>query len=111
MDVSTREQWSTIAQQTVSAQPRVAEILKPYVCHNVHCIVAHHQHFQGRYDYEFLGMNPNLRDQHADEPWYELTETFADHWDQTSFDSEFTSSPLEHFAPMVRREFARAKSL
>lgn len=175
MDVSTREQWSTIVAETTAAQPRVAErllgmvsglsaitdgfsldqmqhalqtatraerdgadeevvvasllhdvgklisvanhpriaaeILRPYVRHEVYCMVAFHQDFQGRYYYEHLGMDPNLREQHVGQPWYELAERFADRWDQKSFDPLFVSEPLEHFAPLVQRVFARPKSL
>ncbi len=175
MDVSTREQWMEIVDQTISAQPRVArqilamvkglsditdgfsvdqlqhalqtatraeldgadeevivasllhdvgklisvanhpkiaaEILRPYVRHEVFCMVALHQDFQGRYYYEHLGMDPNLRDQHRDEPWYELAERFADRWDQKAFDPDFPAQTLEHFEPMVNHVFARAKSI
>jgi predicted HD phosphohydrolase len=175
MDVSTREQWMSIAEETVAAQPRVgvqlismikglsaitdgfsldqmehalqtatraerdgadeevvvaallhdvgklisvanhpriaAEILKPYVRHEVYCMVAFHQDFQGRYYYEYLGLDPNLREHHVGEPWYDLAEKFADAWDQKAFDPGYQSQPLEHFEPMVQRVFARAKSL
>lgn len=175
MDVSTREQWMTIAEETIAAQPRVgqqvlsmvkglsnitdgfsvdqmqhalqtatraerdgadeevivasllhdvgklisvpnhpkiaAEILKPYVRHEVYCMVAYHQDFQGRYYYEYLGMDPNLREQHVGQPWYELAEKFADHWDQKAFDPAYAPESLEHFEPMVLRVFAHAKSL
>ena len=175
MDVSTREQWMTIVDKTLDAQPRVArqllsmvqglsaisdgfsidqmqhalqtatraerdgadeevivasllhdvgklisvanhpriaaEILRPYVRHEVYCMVAYHQDFQGRYYYEHLGMNPNLREQHRGEAWYELAETFADRWDQKAFDPAFDSATIEHFEPMVVRVFARAKSI
>jgi predicted HD phosphohydrolase len=175
MEVSTREQWMTIVDETVAAQPRVgrqllsmiqgleaitdgfsvdqmehalqtatraeaagadeevvvasllhdvgklisvanhpriaAEILRPYVRHEVYCMVAHHQDFQGRYYYEHLGLDPTLREQHRHEPWYALAETFADEWDQKSFDPQFPSRSLEHFEPMVLRVFARAKSI
>jgi predicted HD phosphohydrolase len=175
MDVSTREQWMTIAEKTIAAQPRVgeqllsmvkglsaitdgfsvdqmehalqtatraerdgadeevivasllhdvgklisvpnhpkiaAEILKPYVRHEVYCMVAYHQDFQGRYYYEYLGMNPNLREQHLGEIWYPLAEQFADTWDQKAFDPDYQSESLEHFEPMVHRVFAQAKSL
>src|ERR1700677_1021675 len=33
-----------------------AEILTPYVRHEVYCMVSFHQYFQGRYYYEHLGM-------------------------------------------------------
>jgi predicted HD phosphohydrolase len=175
MDVSTREQWMTIVDETISVQPRVAkqllamiqglggisdgfsinqmehalqtatraerdgadeevivasllhdvgklisvpnhpkiaaEILRPYVRHDVYCMVAHHQDFQGRWYYEHLGMDPNLRERHVGEPWFELAEQFADVWDQKAFDPAYESEPLEHFEPMVTRVFARAKSI
>ena len=175
MDVSTREQWMTIAEKTIAAQPRVAEqllsmikgrsaitdgfsidqmehavqtatraeregadeevivasllhdvgklisvpnhpmiaaeILRPYVREDVYRMVAHHQDFQGRHYYEHLGMNPNLRENHVGQPWYELAEKFADRWDQKAFDPGYDSLPLEHFEPMVRRVFAKAKSI
>jgi predicted HD phosphohydrolase len=175
MDVSTREQWMTIVDETIAAQPRVAqqllamiqglgaitdgfsidqmqhalqtatraerdgadeevivasllhdvgklisvpnhpkiaaEILRPYVRHDVYCMVAHHQDFQGRWYYEHLGMDPNLRERYVGEPWFELAEQFADVWDQKAFDPAYESEPLEHFEPMVTRVFARAKSI
>ena len=175
MDVSTREQWMTIAEKTIAAQPRVGqqllsmlkglseitdgfsvdqmehalqtatraerdgadeevivasllhdvgklisvpnhrkladEILKPYVRHEVNCMVASHPDFQGRYYYEYLGMDPTLRDQHVGQDWYPLAERFADNWDQKAFDPSYESESLEHFEPMVHRVFAQAKSL
>ncbi len=97
---------------SVPNHPKIAaEILKPYVRHEVYCMVAFHQDFQGRYYYEHLGMDPNLRDQHRGEPWYELAERFADHWDQRAFDPQYDAEPLEHFEPMVVDVFARAHSI
>ena len=175
MDVSTREQWMTIVDETLAAQPRVAqqllamiaglsnitdgfsidqmehalqtatraerdgadeevvvaallhdvgklisvanhpkiaaEILRAYVRHDVYCMVAYHQDFQGRWYYEHLGLDPNLRERHVGEPWYSLAERFADVWDQKAFDPDYQSETLDHFAPMVTRVFARAKSI
>jgi hypothetical protein len=56
-------------------------------------------------------MDPNLRDQHRGQPWYELAEKFADQWDQKAFDPTFESQPLEHFEPMVISVFAQAHSI
>jgi predicted HD phosphohydrolase len=96
----------------VANHPKIAaEILKPYVRYDVYCMVAYHQDFQGRYYYEYLGMNPNLREKHVGEPWYELALQFADDWDQKAFDPDYQSEPLEFFEPMVLRVFAQAKSL
>jgi predicted HD phosphohydrolase len=175
MDVSTREQWIEIVEQTIENHPRVArgilemvrglsaisdgfsvdqmqhalqtatraerdgadeevivasllhdvgklisvpnhpkiaaEILKPYVRDDVYCMVAYHQDFQGRYYYEHLGMDPNLRDQHRGQPWYELAERFADHYDQKAFDPHYESETLEHFEPMVVNVFAAVHSI
>jgi predicted HD phosphohydrolase len=97
---------------SVPNHPRIAaEILKSYVRHEVYCMVAYHQDFQGRYYYEHLGMDPNLRDQHRGQPWYELAERFADEWDQKAFDPEFEPESFEHFEPMVINVFAQAHSL
>jgi predicted HD phosphohydrolase len=97
---------------SVPNHPRIAaEILRPYVRHEVYCMVAFHQDFQGRYYYEHLGMDPNLREQHRGEPWYELAERFADHYDQKAFDPQYDAESLEHFEPMVVNVFAQAHSI
>jgi len=56
-------------------------------------------------------MDVSTREQWMDQPWYELAENFADHWDQKVFDSTFAYESLEHFEPMVISVFAQAKSL
>ena len=97
---------------SVINHPRIAaEILRPYVRDEVFWMIAAHQDFQGRHYYSFLGMDPSLREQHRGQPWFELAEKFADDWDQTSFDPNFSSRSLEHFEPMVRRVFATPLSL
>lgn len=97
---------------SVPNHPRIAaEILRPYVRDEVYCMVAFHQDFQGRYYYEYLGMDPNLRDQHRGQPWYDLAERFADHYDQKAFDPQYDPEPLEHFEPMVVSVFAQAHSI
>jgi len=97
---------------SVPNHPKIAaEILKPYVRHEVYCMVSYHQDFQGRYYYEHLGMDTNLREQHRGQPWYELAERFADHWDQKAFDPAYEAESLEHFEPMVNNVFAQAHSI
>jgi predicted HD phosphohydrolase len=88
-----------------------AEILKPYVRHEVYCMVAFHQDFQGRYYYEHLGMDPNLREQYQGQPWYDVAERFADYYDQKAFDPQYDAEPLEHFEPMVVNVFTQAHSI
>jgi predicted HD phosphohydrolase len=97
---------------SVPNHPKIAaEILKPYVHYDVYCMVSYHQDFQGRYYYEHLGMDPNLRDQHRGQPWYELAEKFADQWDQKAFDPDYLVETLEHFEPMVVNVFSQAHSI
>jgi predicted HD phosphohydrolase len=84
-----------------------AEMLKPYVSSETYEIIRTHQDFQGRHYYELMGMDPNARQRHASEPWYALAETFTDEWDQTSFDPNYETLPLEYFEPMIDRVFSK----
>lgn len=97
---------------SVANHPRIAaEILRPYVRSEVADVIAAHQDFQGRHYYAHLGLDPDARDRYSGEPWYSLAERFADDWDQTSFDPDYPTKPLEHFEPMVREVFARARTI
>jgi predicted HD phosphohydrolase len=97
---------------SVANHPKIAaEILRPYVRPEVAEMIAVHQDFQGKHYYAFLGMDPTLRTRHEGAAYYDLAETFADDWDQTSFDPNYPTQSLEHFAPMVRRVFAQARSI
>ena len=90
-----------------------AEILTPYVRPEVYDMIRVHQDFQGAHYYHHFGGDPNARDKHRDaldDATYELAKKFADDWDQTSFDPDYDTLPLEHFEPMVREVFGRAKS-
>lgn len=88
-----------------------AEILKPYVREEVYWMIKAHQDFQGRHYYHHFGGDANARAKYEGEPWYELAARFADEWDQTSFDPDYDSLPLEHFEPAVREVFARARMM
>lgn len=98
---------------SVPNHPEIAAaILKPYVRPEVHTMILVHQDFQGAHYYHHFGGDPNAREQHRNrlspEEW-ELAERFADEWDQTSFDPDYDTLPLEHFEPKVRQVFAAAK--
>jgi predicted HD phosphohydrolase len=88
-----------------------AALLNPYVRAEVVWIVDVHQDFQGRHYYAFLGKDPDARKGHARHPAYALAERFADEWDQTSFDPDYDTLPLEHFEPLVRDIFAAPRYL
>jgi predicted HD phosphohydrolase len=97
---------------SVPNHPEIAAaILKPYVRPEVHTMIRVHQDFQGAHYYHHFGGDPDARQQHradlSDVEWA-LAEQFADEWDQTSFDPDYDTLPLEHFEPKVRKVFAAA---
>ena len=100
---------------SVPNHPEIAAaILKPYVRPEVHDMIRVHQDFQGRHYYAHFGGNPDAREDHRDTleaDTFELAERFADEWDQTAFDPDYDTEPLEHFEPLVREVFATAKML
>jgi predicted HD phosphohydrolase len=86
-----------------------AEILRPYVRPEVYEMIRVHQDFQGRHYYAYFGADPDAREKHRaelDADTFALAERFADQWDQTAFDPEYDTLPLEHFEPLVRELFA-----
>ena len=98
---------------SVPGPPEIAAaILKPYVRPEVHQMILVHQDFQGAHYYHHFGGDPNARQTHrdelTDEEWA-LASQFADEWDQTSFDPDYDTLPLEHFEEKVRSVFAAAK--
>jgi predicted HD phosphohydrolase len=88
-----------------------AEVIRPYVRDEVYRMILHHQDFQGRHYYHHFGGDPDARERYRDEPHFELTARFADEWDQTSFDPDYDTEPLEHFEPLVREITSRARML
>ncbi|MGH9015529.1 MAG: HD domain-containing protein [Acidimicrobiia bacterium] len=88
-----------------------AEILKSYVRDEVYWMILVHQDFQGRHYYHHFGGDPNAREQYRGHPAFELAERFADEWDQTAFDPDYDTLPLEHFEERVRALFAKPQSL
>ena len=84
-----------------------AEMIRPWVSPEAYWIVKVHQDFQGLHYYARMGLDPMMRLKHKDHPAYDLAVKFADDWDQTAFDANYDTLPLEHFEPMVREVFAR----
>jgi predicted HD phosphohydrolase len=87
-----------------------AAILKPWVSERTHWIVEKHAIFQGYYFFHYLGLDRNLRDQHRGHPHFEACAQFCHLYDQSSFDPSFRSMPLDAFAPMIHRVFAKPKT-
>ena len=84
-----------------------ALILRPYVTERTYWIVRHHGLFQYYYYAHHLDRDRHARDKYRDHPWYQDAVDFCHRWDQSSFDPDYDSLPLEFFEPMVRRVFAR----
>ena len=87
-----------------------AAILKPFVSEANHWMVANHGMFQGYYFFHHLGLDRNMRDQHRDNPYFEHCAQFCHLYDQSAFDPDYESEPLEFFVPMVERVFSRPKN-
>ena len=84
-----------------------AAVLRPYVSERTYWIVRQHGLFQSYYYAHHFGEDRNARDRYIDHPWYQDAVEFCHRWDQSSFDPEYESLPLEFFEPMVRQIFAR----
>jgi predicted HD phosphohydrolase len=86
-----------------------AAIVQPFVSEENHWMVKHHGIFQGYYFFHFLGVDRDMREKFRGHPNFEKTEEFCRLFDQTAFDSNFRSMPLEAFAPMLQRVFLRPR--
>ena len=87
-----------------------ASILQPFVSEQNHWMVAKHGIFQGYYFFHHLGMDRNMRDGLRDHPHFEYTAEFCEKYDQTAFDPNYESMPLEAFEPMVMKLFQAPKN-
>jgi len=90
--------------------PISAEILRLYVSDETYQIIRSHPEFQSRHYNTVRGKDPDERLRYAGAPWFELACRFADEWDQTSFDPDYNTLPLEHFEDRLRRVFATPRS-
>jgi predicted HD phosphohydrolase len=79
-----------------------AGILKPFVSEANHFMVEHHGTFQGYYFWHHLGMDRDEREAFRDSPYFEYTEEFCAKYDQSAFDPDYDSNPLEHYEPLIR---------
>jgi predicted HD phosphohydrolase len=79
-----------------------ADILKPFVSPANHWMVEKHGIFQGYYFWHHIGLDRDAREQFRGHEFFEYTEEFCAKYDQTAFDDEYRSEPLEHFEPLVR---------
>ena len=87
-----------------------AAMIKPFVSEEVHWICQNHGAFQGYYYFHFLGGDRNLREKHRGNPHFEACAEFCEKYDQSAFDPDYDSAPLDFFEPMLRRVMARPLS-
>ena len=84
-----------------------AAMLKPFVSEKNHWIVKHHGLFQGYYWFQFIGEDRNTRERFRGHEYFDDCVGFCANWDQPSFDPDYDSLPLQHFAPRVEALFAK----
>ena len=72
-------------------------------------MLKHHGLFQGYYYFHHIGGDRNARERYKDHPFYQDYVDFCEKWDQTSFDPDYPTQPLEYFEPMVRKVLTAPK--
>ncbi len=72
-----------------------AEIIRPFVREEVTWVVEHHGIFQSYYYGHHYGWDKNARDEFKDHPCFQSCANFCERWDQSSFDPDYKSEPLE----------------
>ena len=84
-----------------------AAVLRPYVARHTYWLVLQHGLFQGYHYFDKIGQDPAARERHRGHPAFEATVRFCADYDQTSFDPDYDTLPIDRFVPMVERIFAR----
>ncbi len=85
-----------------------AGIVKTRVSEANHFMVAKHGVFQGYYFWDYIGLDGSAREQFRDSPFFDYTEEFCAKYDQTAFDPDYKSEPLEHYKPLIREFFSQS---
>jgi predicted HD phosphohydrolase len=84
-----------------------AAIIRPYVRDEVAWTVQMHGLFQMAFYGDKVGLPTDGHLRYRDHPYYETCMRFCREWDQASFEPDYPSRSLAHFAPMVREIFSR----
>ncbi len=87
-----------------------AAVLRPYVSARNHWIIEHHGLFQGYYYFDKIGKDRNARDAFRGHEHFQACADFCERWDQTSFDPDYDTAPLDTFEPMVRTLFEKPRN-
>ena len=84
-----------------------AAIIRPFVREQCAWVVEKHGDFQLIYYGEHVGANPHKRETFRDSAYFDDCAEFCEKWDQSSFDPDYPTKPLEFFASLVKEVFAR----
>jgi predicted HD phosphohydrolase len=84
-----------------------AQLLSPWISERRTWLLVQHVDFQQYHFVNHPTVDTRARDRFAGHPFYAETAHFSQFYDQNSFDSSYSTLPLEEFAPIVRRFFAR----
>src|SRR5579862_3653978 len=83
-----------------------AVMLKPYVSEANYWMMDKHGVFQGYYFFHLIGLDREMREQYRGHTHFEYCAQFCHLYDQSSFDPDYDSMPLDAFEPMIRRVVA-----
>ena len=84
-----------------------AAILRPFVREQCTWVVEKHGDFQMVYYGHHVGADPEKRQAYAGHVYFDDCVDFCARWDQASFDPDYDTLPIEHFADRVHEVFAR----
>ena len=84
-----------------------ASVLRPYVSDRTHWVVLHHGIFQGYYYFHHIGLDRDERERFRGHEHFQACADFCARWDQTSFDPDYDTLPVDAFEPALRRVLAR----
>ncbi|MDX1695418.1 MAG: hypothetical protein R3208_16770 [Ketobacteraceae bacterium] len=87
----------------------IAGIARPYVSEGAYYMLRHHMEFQWKHYGKHVFRPTNGRDRYIGEPWYEDAVRFSDEFDQTAFDPDYPSDPIEDFIPLIEQFFGNAE--
>lgn len=84
-----------------------ASILRPFVREQCTWVVEKHGDFQMLYYGHHVGGNQHKRDAYAGHQYFDDCAEFCERWDQSSFDPDYKTEPVDFFTDMTREVFAR----
>ncbi len=84
-----------------------AAILRPFVREQCSWTVEKHGDFQLVYYARHVGADPEKREKHRGQLYFDDCAEFCERWDQSSFDPNYDTLPISHFTNRVQQVFDR----